>query len=51
MTTKSAASVPAFDSVENVAAAQRAFHNRARCNVAAAHGRYSAALEAGAAAA
>jgi fructose-bisphosphate aldolase, class I len=35
----------------NVAAAQRAFYNRARCNVAAAHGRYSAAMELGPAAA
>jgi fructose-bisphosphate aldolase, class I len=35
----------------NVASAQRAFYNRARCDVAAAHGRYSAAMEAGPAAA
>jgi fructose-bisphosphate aldolase class I len=35
----------------NLPAAQRAFHNRARCNFAAAHGRYAAAMEAGPAAA
>ena len=32
-------------------AAQRAFYNRACCTVAAAHGRYTTAMEAGAAAA
>jgi fructose-bisphosphate aldolase class I len=31
----------------NLAAAQRAFYNRARCNVAAARGRYTSAMEAG----
>ena len=35
----------------NVAAAQRAFYNRARYNLAAAHGRYVASMEAGPAAA
>jgi fructose-bisphosphate aldolase class I len=35
----------------NLPAAQRAFHYRARCDFAAAHGRYAAAMEAGPAAA